>query len=81
MPRPAKSSPLVVATPSTLFKISRCGATPHNLLLARVWELRHNLTAYDAVYVVLTEVFDARLLTRDRRIAAAAAHHATVEFV
>jgi predicted nucleic acid-binding protein len=54
---------------------------PHHLLLARVWELRHNLTAYDAVYVELAEVLDARLLTRDRRIAAAAGHRATVELV
>jgi len=43
---------------------------PHDLLLRRVWELRHNLTAYDAVYVALAEVLEARLLTRDRRIAA-----------
>ena len=42
---------------------------PHDVLLGRVWELRHNLTAYDAVYVALAEVLDARLLTRDRRIA------------
>ena len=54
---------------------------PHDLLLGRVWELRHNLTAYDAVYVALAEVLDARLVTRDRRIAAAAGHHARVELV
>jgi predicted nucleic acid-binding protein len=28
---------------------------PHDLLLRRVWELRHNLTAYDAVYVARAE--------------------------
>ena len=55
--------------------------SPDDLLLGRVWELRHNLTAYDAVYVALAEVLDARLLTRDRRIAAAPGHHATVELV
>jgi predicted nucleic acid-binding protein len=54
---------------------------PHDLLLRRVWELRHNLTAYDATYVALAEVLDARLLTRDRRIAAATGHHAKVELV
>jgi len=54
---------------------------PHDLLLGRVWELRHNLTAYDAVYVALAEVLDTRLVTRDRRIAAAAGHHARVELV
>jgi predicted nucleic acid-binding protein len=54
---------------------------PHDLLLRRVWELRHNMTAYDAVYVALAEALDAPLLTRDRRIAAAAGHHARVELV
>jgi len=54
---------------------------PHDLLLTRVWELRHNLTAYDAVYVALAEALDAPLLTRDRRIATAAGHRARVELV
>ena len=54
---------------------------PHDLLLRRVWELRHNLTAYDAVYVALAEVLDAPLLTRDRRLAATAGHEARVELV
>lgn len=44
---------------------------PHQELLPRVWALRHNLTAYDAVYVCLAEVLDATLLTCDRRLAAA----------
>lgn len=54
---------------------------PHDFLLPRIWELRHNLTAYDAVYVALAEVLDAPLLTRDRRLADAAGHRAQVEFV
>jgi predicted nucleic acid-binding protein len=37
----------------------------HEALLERVWELRENLTAYDAVYVALTEVLDGVLLTCD----------------
>ena len=54
---------------------------PHDVLLPRVWELRHNITAYDAVYVALAEALDATLLTRDRRLAAAAGHHARIEVV
>ncbi len=54
---------------------------PHDVLLPRVWELRHNLTAYDAVYVALAEALDARLLTRDRRLATAAGHRARVDLV
>lgn len=52
---------------------------PHRVLLPRVWELRNNLTAYDATYVALAEALDAPLLTRDRRIARAAGHEARVE--
>lgn len=37
----------------------------------RVWELRHNLTAYDAWYVALAEVIDATVLTLDRHLASA----------
>ena len=54
---------------------------PHHFLLPRVWDLRNNLTAYDAVYIALAEALDAPLLTRDRRLATAAGHHARVELV
>jgi predicted nucleic acid-binding protein len=54
---------------------------PHGFLLPRVWELRNNLTAYDAVYVALAEVLDAPLLTRDRRLAAVSGHDARIELV
>ncbi|HWG03970.1 MAG TPA: type II toxin-antitoxin system VapC family toxin [Beijerinckiaceae bacterium] len=54
---------------------------PHDLLLPRIWDLRNNLTAYDATYVALAEALDASLLTRDRRLAAAAGHHARIELV
>jgi predicted nucleic acid-binding protein len=54
---------------------------PHDLLLPRIWELRHNMTAYDAAYVALAEALGAPLLTLDRRLAAASGHHAHVELV
>ncbi len=54
---------------------------PHDFLLPRIWDLRNNLTAYDAAYVALAEALDAPLLTRDRRLAAAAGHHAQIELV
>lgn len=54
---------------------------PHDFLLPRIWELRNNLTAYDAAYVALAEALDAPLLTRDRRLAAAAGHRAEIELV
>ena len=43
----------------------------HEPLLERVWELRKNLTAYDAVYVALAEVLDGVVLTCDRRLSRA----------
>jgi predicted nucleic acid-binding protein len=54
---------------------------PHDLFLPRIWELRHNVTAYDAAYIALAEALDAPLLTRDARLASAAGHRATIEFV
>jgi predicted nucleic acid-binding protein len=54
---------------------------PHDFLLPRIWSLRNNLTAYDAAYVALAEALDAPLLTRDRRLAAAAGHRAQIELV
>lgn len=53
----------------------------HEVLLPRVWELRKNLTAYDAVYVALAEALDAPLLTADRRLARSRGHRATIEVV
>lgn len=41
---------------------------PHGPLLARIWELRDNLIAYDAAYVALAEALDSRLLTADVRL-------------
>lgn len=52
---------------------------PHDLLLPRLWELRHNLSAYDAAYVALAEVLSVPLITRDGRLAAATGHQATIE--
>jgi predicted nucleic acid-binding protein len=53
----------------------------HALLLARIWDMRNNLTAYDAAYVALAEALDALLLTRDKRLAGAASRLARVQLV
>lgn len=54
---------------------------PHSVLLPRIWQLRHNLSAYDAAYVVLAEKLGATLLTRDAKLASAAGHNATIAVV
>ena len=52
---------------------------PHFLLLPRIWQLRDNLSTYDAAYVVLAEELDATFITRDARLASAPGHTAQVE--
>ena len=54
---------------------------PHDIFLPRIWELRHNMTAYDAVYVALAETLAAPLLTRDTRLASAPGHTAIIEVI
>ena len=54
---------------------------PHEPLLDRVWALRDNLTAYDAVYVALAEALDANLLTCDARLARAPGVERRIELV
>lgn len=54
---------------------------PHDILLPRIWELRANLTAYDAAYVALAEALGAPVLTSDTRLARAPGHRARVELL
>jgi len=57
----------------------RINRYPHLVFLSRIWQLRHTLSAYDASYIVLADQLGATLLTRDRRLAVAMGHAATVE--
>jgi predicted nucleic acid-binding protein len=41
---------------------------PYDPVASRSWELRDNLTPYDAWYVALAEMLDAELVTLDRRL-------------
>ncbi len=53
--------------------VDRCAHLP---LLDRVWELRHNFTSYDAVYIALAEATGATLYTLDAKLSKG--HHAPV---
>jgi predicted nucleic acid-binding protein len=54
---------------------------PHDILLSRIWDLRENLTGYDAAYVALAERLDVPLLTCDQKLMSAPGHGAQVEVV
>ena len=40
----------------------------HTPLIGRIWELRHNFTAYDAAYIALAEAMNAVLYTSDEKL-------------
>lgn len=54
---------------------------PHGPLLERCWELRDNVTVYDAAYVALAEATGATLLTSDQRVAQAPGIRCKVELL
>lgn len=51
----------------------------HRQLLGRGWELRDNLTIYDAAYVALAEALDVPLLTADRHLSRAPGSRCAIE--
>jgi predicted nucleic acid-binding protein len=53
----------------------------HLALLDRIWELRHNFSAYDACYLALAEALDATLLTRDAALGSARLRQGQVEVI
>jgi predicted nucleic acid-binding protein len=53
----------------------------HQSLLARIWQLRESMTAYDGAYIALAEALDAPLLTCDAKLARAHGHRANIELI
>ncbi len=51
----------------------------HGPLVERCWQLRSNMTAYDAAYVALAEMIDAPLLTADAKLANTPGPTCTIE--
>jgi len=50
-------------------------------MIDRIWELRHDVSAYDAAYIALAEALQCNLLTADRRLASATGPRCTIEVV
>lgn len=59
----------------------RVDRVPHGPLLPRCWELRSNLTVYDAAYVALAEILGVAVLTADGRLAAAPGTRCPIEVI
>lgn len=55
--------------------------TAHHDLLPRIWDLRENLSAYDAAYVALAEALQAPLVTCDAKLARSHGHRAHIELI
>lgn len=53
----------------------------HTPLLERCWQLRANVTPYDAAYVALAELLDVALVTSDHRLANAPGPRCTIELL
>ena len=74
---PARRASLAVEDLATL-PLQRA---PHTPLLGRCWELRGNVTSYDAAHVALAEALGCVLLTADSRLASAPGPQCVVELV
>jgi predicted nucleic acid-binding protein len=55
--------------------------TPDKAQRQRAWDLRHNLSAYDALYVAAAETLHGSLLTGDARLAAAPGPRCPIELI
>jgi predicted nucleic acid-binding protein len=73
-----RTSDTDAAVPFRRYRLVSIRRFDHGPLLQRIWDLRHNLTAYDAAYVALAELTGTPLLTLNRKIASAPGHHAEV---
>ena len=73
-----KASDTECANALSIFRSLPISRMPHAPLLPRVWELRTNMTAYDATYIALAETLNAELWTFDKKYSATPNHTAKI---
>lgn len=74
-------SPIRAATALEQVRTTRTILYPFEPFIGRVWELRENVTVYDAWYVALAEWLGTDLVTADERLASAAGPRCVVRCV
>jgi predicted nucleic acid-binding protein len=80
--RLVRHDPAVVAAANaqvTLLPGTPITRIPHRILVGRIWQLRHAITAYDGAYVALAERLGVPLVTCDAKLARSNGHHAKIE--
>ncbi len=77
----AQLDPQRAAQALTDLDVLRLDRVPHRPLVRRCWELRHNLTVYDAAYIALAELMNAPLVTADQRLINARGSTCTFELL
>jgi predicted nucleic acid-binding protein len=65
----------------TMFRDVPITRHPVNVLIHRMWDLRQNVSSYDAGYVALAESLNLPLITRDARLARSSGHAARIEYI
>jgi predicted nucleic acid-binding protein len=79
--RAGRTSPRRAEVALADLAVMRLERSLHTPLMPRIWELRDNLSTYDAAYVALAEAMETVLLTGDARLARAPGIRCEVELL
>lgn len=76
--KPARKAAAIAFANFGQLRIFRYPLSP---LIQRIWQLRHNITAYDAAYVALAETLAMSFYTRDKKLAHTVGHTAKIVLI
>lgn len=74
-------SPVRAAEAITALTLTARAEHSFEAFIDRAWQLRHNVSVYDAWYVALAESLDTELITTDARLAAADGPRCTIRYL